>query len=242
MQEIVTNFINTFNTKIAAAIDEMNKSDSDFDTIDLDFTQAGKVQAGEEGTEGKVVTDDNGNDLSALYASGKSVTTRKKGADYYDSIADKMIERMKSQMLTKAKNMCTANGVKFDESVFNTIFNNAKETAKKAGVSGVHSNGAKYGGATKAGAIGGAAGVVAAGGVGLAMTGTMATAIAAATGPIGWALGGLALLGAGLSKLIGSGTHSSSTLNTRTLLDTFAEQFKTNYTNWVEKQKTEDKK
>lgn len=242
MQEIVTNFINTFNTKIAAAIDEMNKSDSDFDTIDLDFTQAGKVQTGEEGTEGEAVTDDNGNDLSALYASGKSVTTFKKGADYYDSIADKMIERMKSQMLTKAKNMCTANGVKFDESVFNTIFNNAKETAKKAGVSGVHSNGAKYGGATKAGAIGGAAGVVAAGGVGLAMTGTMATAIAAATGPIGWALGGVALLGAGLSKLIGSSTHSSSTLNTRTLLDTFAEQFKTNYTNWVEKQKTEDKK
>ena len=170
MQEIVTNFINTFNTKIAAAIDEMNKSDSDFDTIDLDFTQAGKVQAG--------------HDLSALYASGKSVTTRGKGADYYDSIADNMIERMKSQMLTKAKAMCTANGVKFDESVFTTMFNNAKASAKKAGVSGE-------------------------------------------------------------SIIYGYPSFkpfSRSTIDTRTLLDTFLEQFKTNYTDWVEKQKTENKK
>ena len=184
MQEIVTNFINTFNTKIAAAIDEMNKSDSDFDTIDLDFTQAGKVQAGEEGTEGETVTDVRGNDLSALYASGKSVTTLGKSADYYSNIADQMIERMKSQMLTKAKAMCTANGVKFDVAVFTTMFNNAKETAKNAGVSGVAS-------------------------------------------PI--------------SIYFKEDAYSSSTLNTRTLLDTFVEQFKTNYTDWVKKQKTENK-
>ncbi len=184
IQEIVTNFINTFNTKIAAAIDEMNKSDSDFDTIDLDFTQAGKVQTGEEGTEGEAVTDDNGNDLSALYASGKSVTTLSKGADYYSNIAEQMIERMKSQMLTKAKAMCTANGVKFDESVFTTMFNNAKETAKNAGVSGESI----------------------------------------------------------IYYYPSYKPFSRSTLNTQTLLDTFVEQFKTNYTNWVEKQKTEDKK
>lgn len=223
MQEIVTNFINTFNTKIAAAIDEMNKSDSDFDTIDLDFTQAGKVQTGEEGTEGEAVTDDNGNDLSALYASGKSVTTREKGANYYDSIADNMIERMKSQMLTKAKAMCTANGVKFDESVFTTMFNNAKETAKKAGVSGVGSSGMKYGGLAAGTAAGGVA----------------ACGVAALTGPIGLITAGVGIT---LASIFGRGHHSSSTLNTRTLLDTFAEQFKTNYTNWVEKQKTEDKK
>ncbi len=179
-KDLVDNFINTFNDNISKAIEEMNKSDSDFDTIDLDFTQAGKVQAGEEGTEGEAVTDDNGNDLSALYASGKSVTTLKKGANYYDSIADNMIERMKSQMLTKAKAMCTANGIAFEESVFTTMFNNAKASAKKAGVSG--------------------------------------------------------------EQLIVPGFFTSSKLNTRTLLDTFAEQFKTNYTNWVEKQKTEDKK
>lgn len=179
-KDLVDNFINTFNDNISKAIEEMNKSDSDFDTIDLDFTQAGKVQAGEEGTEGEAVTDDNGNDLSALYASGKSVTTLKKGANYYDSIADNMIERMKSQMLTKAKAMCTANGIAFDESVFTTMFNNAKASAKKAGVSG--------------------------------------------------------------EQLIVPGFFTSSKLNTRTLLDTFVEQFKTNYTNWVEKQKTEDKK
>ena len=238
IQEIVTNFINTFNTKIAAAIDEMNKSDSDFDTIDLDFTQAGKVQAGEEGTEGEAVTDDNGNDLSALYASGKSVTTREKGADYYDSIADKMIERMKSQMLTKAKAMCTANGVKFDESVFTTMFNNAKETAKKAGVSGVASNGMKYGGLAAGTGTGAAIGAGAA-----VPSGLIAAVVGgSAAGPIGWGAGIVAALGLGIAAIIGKGQHSSSTLNTRTLLDTFLEQFKTNYTDWVEKQKTENKK
>lgn len=240
-KDLVDNFINTFNDNISKAIEEMNKSDSDFDTIDLDFTQAGKVQAGEEGTEGEAVTDDNGNDLSALYASGKSVTTFKKGADYYDSIADKMIERMKSQMLTKAKNMCTANGVKFDESVFNTIFNNAKETAKKAGVSGVASNGMKYGGLAAGTGAGAAIGAGAAGAA--VHSGLIATvAGGSAAGPIGWGAGIVAALGLGIASIFGRGHHSSSTLNTRTLLDTFAEQFKTNYTNWVEKQKTEDKK
>ena len=178
-KDLVDNFINTFNDNISKAIEEINEFDNDFDTIDLDFTQAGKVQAGEEGTEGEAVTDDNGNDLSALYASGKSVTTLKKGANYYDSIADNMIERMKSQMLTKAKAMCTANGIAFDESVFTTMFNNAKASAKKAGVSG--------------------------------------------------------------EQLIVPGFFTSSKLNTRTLLDTFVEQFKTNYTDWVKKQKTENK-
>ena len=226
-KDLVDNFINTFNDNISKAIEEMNKSDSDFDTIDLDFTQAGKVQAGEEGTEGEAVTDDNGHDLSALYASGKSVTTRKKGADYYDSIADKMIERMKSQMLTKAKAMCTANGIAFDESVFTTMFNNAKASAKKAGVSGVGSSGMKCSGLASGTAAGAAIG-----------TGTAAV--------LGTSIGGgagiVAALGLGIAALTGRGHHSSSTLNTRTLLDTFVEQFKTNYTDWVEKQKTEDKK
>lgn len=208
-KELVDNFINTFNTNISKAIDDMNASDKDLDTIDLDFTQAGKDENGE------IIKDEaTGKDVSQLYAEGGSITTKKRGADYYMTLADQMIERMKSQMLTKAKAMCTANGVKFDESAFTTIFNNAKATAKNAGVSGIASNGANFGGAAKAGAIGGAAGILAAGGIGLGAT----------------------LLGAGLAKLIGSGRHSSSTLNTRTLLDTFAEQFKTNYTTWVEEQ------
>ena len=230
-KELVDNFINTFNTNISKAIDDMNASDKDLDTIDLDFTQAGKNENGE------IIKDEaTGKDVSQLYAEGGSITTKKRGADYYMTLADQMIERMKSQMLTKAKAMCTANGVEFDESAFTTIFNNAKATAKNAGVSGIASNGAKFGGAAKAGAIGGAAGILAAGGIGLGATSSLAAAAWVATGPIGWVLGGATLLGTGLAKLIGSGRHSSSTLNTRTLLDTFAEQFKTNYTTWVEEQ------
>ena len=42
------------------------------------------------------------------------------------------------------------------------------------------------------------------------------------------------LVGGLCASLIGSGHHSESSLNTKTLLDTFAENFKTNYTTWVE--------
>mgnify|MGYP000829013198 FL=1 len=43
--------------------------------------------------------------------------------------AEKMIYRLHSTMLMKAKAMCDANGVEFDLTVFNTMFNNAKSSA-----------------------------------------------------------------------------------------------------------------
>ena len=43
--------------------------------------------------------------------------------------AEKMIDRLQSTMLMKAKAMCDANGVEFDLTVFNTMFNNAKSSA-----------------------------------------------------------------------------------------------------------------
>jgi hypothetical protein len=39
-------------------------------------------------------------------------------------------------MLTKAKAMCTANGVKFDESVFTSMFNSAKSLAVASAATG----------------------------------------------------------------------------------------------------------
>ena len=229
VKNFVDNFITTFNTNIAKAIDEMNKSSKDFDTIDIDFTQAGKDE------NGNAIKDETtGADLSTLYASGKTITTKKHGADYYVSIAEKMIDRMKSQMLKKAKAMCNANGVTFDESVFKTMFNNAKSIAVNAAVTGIDSDGKSFGGIVASTGVGAVAGATTM--VGGAITGTYIaglSGLAVAAGPVGWIASGVAALGTALG-LIGFGHHSQSSLNTRTLLDTFAENFKQNYSNWVE--------
>ena len=254
VKDFVDKFTTTFNTNIATAIDSMNKSSKDMDTIDLDYSQAGKDE------NGNAIKDETtGEDLSALYASGKSITTRKHGADYYVSIAEKMVDRMKSQMLAKAKAMCTANGVEFDESVFKTMFNNAKSIAVNAAVSGVDSKG-KTLGSTLGGSAGVAAGgtvatgaaiasssiaaTIAAGGgqiTGIAAT-FLSTGLSASAIPVvGWAAGGAAALAGIAVALFGNGHHSESTLNTRTLLDTFAEQFKQNYSNWVDSEANKTK-
>ena len=277
VKDFVNQFITTFNTNIEKAITSMNASDKDMDTIDLDFSQAGKDE------NGNAIKDETtGQDLSTLYASGKTITTQKHGADYYVSVAEKMVDRMKSQMLAKAKAMCTANGVEFDESVFNTMFNNAKSIAVNAAVTGITSKGKAWGataggtagyGVGAAGAIGAATATSTYAGLSLSAIGTItgststigaisagsAVGLSAGAGAtssilgisvassavpvIGWAAAGLGVVSALALGFLGNGHHSQSTLNTRTLLDTFAEQFKQNYTNWVneEADKTKNK-
>lgn len=229
VKTMIDTFVTTFNTNITKAVDEMNKSSKDFDTIDIDFTQAGKDE------NGNAIKDETtGADLSTLYASGKTITTKKHGADYYVSIAEKMIDRMKSQMLKKAKAMCNANGVKFDESAFQSMFNNAKSIAVNTAVTGVTSSGKSFGGIVASTGVGAVAGATTM--VGGAITGTYIaglSGLAVAAGPVGWIASGVAALGTALG-LIGFGHHSQSSLNTKTLLDTFAENFKQNYSNWVE--------
>ena len=113
-KDCVDAFINTFNTNIAKAIDEMNGSNKDMDLWDIDYTQA--------------VTDENGNiDQKMLDAIQDGDTVTRIGRKEED--AEKMIDRLQSTMLMKAKAMCDANGVKFDLTVFNTMFNNAKSSA-----------------------------------------------------------------------------------------------------------------
>lgn len=228
IKNMVDSFVNTFNTNIAKAIDEMNASDKDMDTIDLDYTQAGKDE------NGNPITQD-GVDISTLYASGKTLTTKKKGEDYYVSLAEKMIDNMKSQLLKKAKAMCDANGVTFDNKVFDTMFNNAKSIAINKGVTGVNAEGASvsFGGiaaGTGAGVAGGVAHAAIT--VAAAKAGGLAGSFG---GPAGIAIGaGIGAIVGGIASLFGSGNHSSCTLDTKTLLDTLTNEFKTNYTAWVE--------
>lgn len=235
IKNMVDSFVNTFNTNIAKAIDEMNASDKDMDTIDLDYTQAGKDE------NGNPITQD-GVDISTLYASGKTLTTKKKGEDYYVSLAEKMIDNIKSQLLKKAKAMCDANGVTFDNKVFDTMFNNAKSIAINKGVTGVNAEGASvsFGGiaaGTGAGVAGGVAHAAIT--VAAAKAGGLAGSFG---GPAGIAIGaGIGAIVGGIASLFGSGNHSSCTLDTKTLLDTLTNEFKTNYTAWVEAEAAEAK-
>ena len=170
VKTMIDNFTTTFNTSIAKAIDEMNTSNKDMDTIDIDYSLAGKDE------NGNAIKDETtGADLSTLYATGKTITTKSNGADYYKSIAEKMIDRMKSQMLTKAKAMCSANGVEFDESAFQSMFNNAEKISVNT-----------------------------------------------------------AITGQSILLPFNNSLYTESSLNTKTLLDTFAENFKQNYSTWVE--------
>ncbi len=196
IKTLLDTFNTTFNTNFAKAIDEMNVSNKDMDITDLDFSQASKDE------NGTTIKDEaTGKDLSTLYASGKNISTKDKGSDYYTSTAEKMVERMKSQMLKKAHAMCEANGINFDEKTFESMFNNAKSVAVNTAIRGrgieannsvINKNDSKY----------------------------------------------LNIL----QKIVLK--DSSCTLNVKTLLDTFAENFKTNYTTWVETEanKTKNKK
>ena len=224
VKTMIDNFVTTFNANITKAVDEMNKSSKDMDTIDIDYSQAGKDE------NGNAIKDETtGEDLSTLYATGKTITTRKHGADYYVSIAEKMVDRMKSQMLTKARAMCSANGVEFDESVFQSIFNNAKSIAVNTAVTGISSGSGD-------GVSGNVTGISM--GAGAAVGGTLGATVGIIGAIPGAAIGGI------ISGIAGffTGHHSKSSLNTRTLLDTFAENFKQNYLTWVETEANKTKK
>ena len=113
-----------------------------------------------------------------------------------------MIDNMKSQMLKKAKAMCDANGIEFDNSAFNSIFNNAKSTAVNQAVSGSS--------------------------WGFSLHSEFNTISFDENGnPIYKNIENLA------------NKNTVCYLDTKTLLNTFTEQFKTNYTSWVNLEKNE---
>ena len=133
VKTMVDNFITTFNTNIAKAIDEMNTSNKDMDIIDLDYSQAGKD---ENGTEMEVINSDK--TVEELYDSNTKAS--KSGimafvyVKQYQEQAGQIINNMQKQMLNKAKAMCEANGVEFKNDEFTAMFNNAKSIAVNAGV------------------------------------------------------------------------------------------------------------
>lgn len=133
VKTMLDNFATTFNTNIAKAIDEMNASNKDMDTIDIDYSQAGKD---ENGNAINVFGSDKS--VEELYNSNGTVTKTSIGAVIYEQRfkiqAKQMVNNMQTQMFHKANAMCKANGVTFDNESFTTIFNNAREVSVNSGV------------------------------------------------------------------------------------------------------------
>lgn len=233
VKQFVDQFITNFNTNMAAAIDKVNASDKDFDVIDMDMSVLGKDENGN-----KIETVNN-DDILKSYQTGVPLKTRKHGADYYVKIAEQIIDGLKAQMMAKAKNMCKANGVEFDLGKFNTMFNNARSIAVNTAVSGT---GSKHTSSDKTIAVGTTASAVAGAGTGVALGTTLLPIICTAvTGPVGWAIGGAVALGGALASIFGGGHHSSSTLDTRALIDGFTQQFSESFSQWVDAEKAEAK-
>lgn len=168
IKDMVNKFDEVFQASIKTAVDakveanktgEMYLGDLDLSAINIE-DKSGKLTNARE-----------------LYFNGNSTFCH--GSNYFTKIAEQMIDKLKDQMLTKAKTMCSKKGVTFDQSSFDKIFNSAKmqgvSTSQQSSV---------------------------------------------------------------MLKIL-----NISRLNTQNLVNTFTEQFKTNYTNWVdtEANKTKEK-
>ncbi len=121
IQTIVQNFITAFNTNIAARVDEMNKSNTDMDLVDIDYTVMAKDDDGNV-TNPELLEDLQEGGIQTGFTRGRNKTVA-------EDQANEMIDKLKPQMLQKAMNMCKANGIEFDNTVFTTIFNNVKSSA-----------------------------------------------------------------------------------------------------------------
>lgn len=121
-KDLVDKFIEIFNKNMAATIDEMNKSNTDMDLQDVDWSLA--------------VKDENGNVIPGLENIAEGMKTGETITNGYtmdvnlnETQANEMIDRMRSTMLKKSEAMCKANGIEFDNNIFRNIFENAKGAA-----------------------------------------------------------------------------------------------------------------
>ena len=166
--DAVNTFISTFNTNIATAINEMNSSSTDMDIQDIDYAQAAK-DAGVNGNVKEAL--ENGDDytIRGIYSEQSAIYQ-----------AENLIDALETQMRRKAVSMCNANGIEFDEKIFDTMFTNTKGTTLSENITSENGGGFWF-----------------------------------------WRY------------------RNKSTFNPSTLMTTFVNDFKTDFSAWVEAQKTE---
>ena len=238
--------------------DMVNKFDELFQaniksTVDarVQANKNGEMYLGDLDLSAINIEDDSGTLTNAreLYFTGETVTTRKRGNDYYQKLAEQMIDKLKDQMMTKAKTMCAKKGVTFDQSSFDKLFSSAKLQAVSVGLGKGQSATSRTGniigaaGATTVAAAAATATVAYTTGA-TAMSMLMSTAAVSSTLPVvGWCVAAACVITAACLAIFGGGHHSSSSLNVQKLVNEFAGVFTETYTNWVdtEANKTKEK-
>lgn len=120
VKNLVDTFNEQFNQIMSSTINEMNTSSTDMDLQDINYYQT--------------ITDPFGNTnlyLKEALDSGSNITSWALGryADKYETLANEMINKLKSTLLVKSMAMCEANGIEFDNNTFNRVFDNAQISA-----------------------------------------------------------------------------------------------------------------
>lgn len=119
IKSMVDTFLVVFNENIAKAVDDMNSSNKDMDLQDIDY----EVMASDRQSSKFVESMKNNSEYSVSNY----------GPRVQNQIGN-MLERLRSQLLSKSYAMCSANGIDFDMNTFSTTFENAKNLAMNTGI------------------------------------------------------------------------------------------------------------
>ena len=125
---LVDTFLNKFNETMSKTISEMNATNTDFDTQDIDISNLAENERG--------VVD---KEMEELLENGGTITSITGLTPQLESIEDKgetLINRLKGTMLAKSMAMCEANDIEFDNDAFSKIFENTKDMAIVSATSG----------------------------------------------------------------------------------------------------------
>lgn len=233
LKDLVDKFFEIYNSKIGAAISEINLSRVDIDKQGFDYSNAGQGCSEVKTNTAAMFGGSTTYNVQDMIDTGKTATySTNKGID--DPIvqnwieqASKMLENMKNQYKTSAQTMCRANGIEFDEQVFETLF----KAAAGASIEGCF-NGDKEGAASKWLTGLGITSTVMSGGV-TAISGETGSSTGSLIGALGLMLAVPGGLLASIVNIVAVNTKKSLTFDPRDVLNTMTENFIGFYTVWV---------
>lgn len=117
--KVLEAFIQMFNDTMAKAINDMNGTNTDLDLQNLNYNVISNEAEGDGEAE----------KLDSAFKKGTNYAATLRNKKLVENNMNNMFVQMKSQIMNKARAMCAANGIEFDNKVFETSFNNAKSVA-----------------------------------------------------------------------------------------------------------------
>lgn len=121
--QLLESFVKVFNDNIAKAVNDMNATNTDIDLTDIDYSV---ISIGAEG-------DNAAQEIDEAFEKGTNYTVQHRLYTVQKNLENMFIQ-INAQMLAKARAMCQANGVEFNNQAFETAFNNAKITATNGAI------------------------------------------------------------------------------------------------------------